>query len=136
VSFTTDDGLIGVRGLYNFGQDFNESYQGMLRESRSEVNAEETVLLDNPDSSFIELEQESGESVTGLQKSEDPLLVQAPTLAMEADQGYSDKLQDPTEEWAGPSERIRGYWSAGAEVYYSATEKLGGGKSSGYFSIF
>ncbi|KAF9966783.1 Mitochondrial distribution and morphology protein 10, partial [Actinomortierella ambigua] len=34
VSFTTDDGLIGIRGLYNFGQDFDHSYETMHAERR------------------------------------------------------------------------------------------------------
>ncbi|KAG0057057.1 Mitochondrial distribution and morphology protein 10 [Gryganskiella cystojenkinii] len=131
VSFTTDDGLIGVRGLYNFGKDFDDSYQGMLRESRSEESAkdeEETVLLNNPDSSFIDIEQETGEfSSESLPSTRvQPLSV----LALEAESLSSQESlghqESTTEELNMPSERTRGYWSAGAEVYYSATEKLGG----------
>jgi hypothetical protein len=36
--------------------------------------------------------------------------------------------EETAEDELMTSERIRGYWSAGAEIYYSATEKLGGCK--------
>ncbi|KAK3832237.1 MAG: mitochondrial distribution and morphology protein 10 [Linnemannia elongata] len=79
MSFTTDDGLIGVRGLYNFGKDFDDSYDDMQKEGRH-------LLRERA--------------------------------------GYLG--EETADEESVPSERIRGYWSAGAEVYYSATEKLGG----------
>ncbi|KAF9328516.1 Mitochondrial distribution and morphology protein 10 [Podila minutissima] len=125
VSFTTDDGLIGVRGLYNFGKDFDDSYEAMLKEGRARSGAlqDETVLLDNPDSAFIDLEQAHGkeETVASSDKMEEILRLSESTSERK---GY---LGDETpEDLSASPERIRGYWSAGAEIYYSATEKLGG----------
>ncbi|KAG0248151.1 Mitochondrial distribution and morphology protein 10 [Mortierella polycephala] len=136
MSFTTDDGLIGIRGLYNFGKDFDESYEGMLHEGRQrrrrqrnsneqDLEDEGVILLNSQDSESIDLEQDS----TNMSSSE-PL---ASPLENDTDSrtvnkydrtGYLD--EETSEEWSMPSDRIRGYWSAGAEVYYSATEKLGG----------
>ncbi|KAG0211846.1 Mitochondrial distribution and morphology protein 10 [Mortierella sp. GBA30] len=137
MSFTTDDGLIGIRGLYNFGQDFDESYQGMLKEGRRRHHHQhhqrpetEEVLLINPDSASIELEQETGQSevTSSASASSSTSVLQ---LKSEGDIGRSrDRAgylgEETDEELSMPSERIRGYWSAGAEIYYSATEKLGG----------
>ena len=107
----------------------------MLKENLPEGSVaddeEETVFLNNPDSGFIDIEQETG----GLNSDAVPVtkVQSSSTLAVEAErlssQGFLEKQQQDsaTEEWSMPSERIRGYWSAGAEVYYSATEKLGGG---------
>ncbi|KAF9419436.1 Mitochondrial distribution and morphology protein 10 [Podila epigama] len=129
MSFTTDDGLIGIRGLYNFGKDFDDSYEAMLKEGEIRRRKaygfpaqDEEILLDNPDSAYIDLEQESGSKTNTVQTDT------SGTLKMSNNgfdrQGYVG--QEPVEEWSGPSERIRGYWSVGAEIYYSATEKLGG----------
>ncbi|KAF8926643.1 hypothetical protein EDD21DRAFT_119913 [Dissophora ornata] len=136
MSFTTDDGLIGIRGLYNFGQDFDESYGDMLNEGRHRQQSEE-IILNNQDSGFIELEQESGETASAFPSPPDSissgtsktstlesLRTQVTGITKSERTGYLG--EDATEEWTIPSERIRGYWSAGAEVYYSATEKLGG----------
>jgi distribution and morphology protein 10 len=131
--------LIGVRGLYNFGRDFDDSYHGMLKESlRSDDATEETILLNNPDSGFIELEQENAESRTSLEGKGTSFVAQSARepLSREKDvEQQQQRHQDSTEEWNAPSERIRGYWSAGAEVYYSATEKLGGGKVRSIVSL-
>ncbi|KAG0320642.1 Mitochondrial distribution and morphology protein 10 [Dissophora globulifera] len=148
VSFTTDDGLIGIRGLYNFGRDFDESYEGMLDESRRRrrrsEQTEETMLLDNHDGAFTALKQESSESASASNSTSTspsaPVLPAASAistprlLGSEAAMapGSTDKTrmgylgEEANEEWAVPSDRVRGYWSAGAEIYYSATEKLGG----------
>lgn len=127
VSFTTDDGLIGVRGLYNFGKDFDDSYEAMLKEGRAQSGAlqDETVLLDNPDSAFIDLEQAHGkeEAVASSDKTEEILRLSENTSERK---GYLG--EETPEDLSASPERIRGYWSAGAEIYYSATEKLGGGK--------
>ncbi|KAF9929209.1 Mitochondrial distribution and morphology protein 10 [Linnemannia zychae] len=122
VSFTTDDGLIGVRGLYNFGKDFDDSYEEMQKEGRrrrKEAGLEEeedVTLLTNLDSASIELEKVSSDDST--------------VTTHQPQRSYSEErsgyLGETTEEESTPSERIRGYWSAGAEIYYSATEKLGG----------
>jgi len=132
VSFTTDDGLIGVRGLYNFGQDFDDSYEDMQKEGRRrrrelglEVEEkEEVTLLNNLDSASIELEQESAQDAASLKLKSSNDLVKERV-------GYLG--EETAEEESMSSERIRGYWSAGAEVYYSATEKLGGCKATLYF---
>ncbi|KAG0063828.1 Mitochondrial distribution and morphology protein 10 [Podila epicladia] len=125
VSFTTDDGLIGVRGLYNFGKDFDDSYEAMLKEGRARSGAlqDETVLLDNPDSAFISLEQAHGkeDTVTSSDKTEEIL-----RLSENASERKGYLGEEEPEDLSASSERIRGYWSAGAEIYYSATEKLGG----------
>ncbi|KAG0361915.1 Mitochondrial distribution and morphology protein 10 [Podila minutissima] len=125
VSFTTDDGLIGVRGLYNFGKDFDDSYEAMLKEGRAQSGAlqDETVLLDNPDSAFIDLEQAHGkeEAVASSDKTEEILRLSENTSERK---GYLG--EETPEDLSASPERIRGYWSAGAEIYYSATEKLGG----------
>lgn len=130
VSFTTDDGLIGVRGLYNFGKDFDDSYDDMQKEGRRRrreaglEDEEDITLLNNVDSGSIDIEQKSsnetgtatrGPATLELKSSDDLLRERAGYLGEEA------AIEEP-----GPSDRIRGYWSAGAEVYYSATEKLGG----------
>ena len=142
MSFTTDDGLIGIRGLYNFGQDFDDSYEDMLNESRHRRlggKQTEEIILNNRDSGFIELEQESGESASAVPSSSDyissatsetstleSLRTEATGSTRSGRTGYLG--EDATEALTMPSERIRGYWSVGAEIYYSATEKLGGGK--------
>lgn len=126
VSFTTDDGLIGVRGLYNFGKDFDDSYNAMLKEGRVRNGSlqDETVLLDNPDSAFIDLEQAYGnEKEVASDEAEDILKLSDSTSDRK---GYLG--EETPEDLSASSEWIRGYWSAGAEIYYSATEKLGGGK--------
>ncbi|KAF9581751.1 Mitochondrial distribution and morphology protein 10, partial [Lunasporangiospora selenospora] len=115
VSFSTDDGLIGVRGLYNFGRDFDESYQDMLREGRERRRRQGKEL--DEDKAIEE-------------KFEKDLLQQKDKAAGPSPRAGFDRTdylgEEPAEEWTMPSERIRGYWSVGAEVYYSATEKLGG----------
>ncbi|KAF9312777.1 Mitochondrial distribution and morphology protein 10 [Podila horticola] len=124
VSFTTDDGLIGVRGLYNFGKDFDDSYNAMLKEGRVRNGSlqDETVLLDNPDSAFIDLEQAYGnEKEVASDEAEDILKLSDSTSDRK---GYLG--EETPEDLSASSEWIRGYWSAGAEIYYSATEKLGG----------
>lgn len=95
-SFTTDDGMIGIRGLYNFGRDFNLSYQAMLSEGRRRRR----------------LDRQAGTNHANLadEEEEDEELEQEPDL----------------EEWLNPSGRTRGYWSAGTEIYYSVADKLGG----------
>ncbi|KAF9436175.1 Mitochondrial distribution and morphology protein 10 [Entomortierella beljakovae] len=123
MSFTTDDGLIGLRGLYNFGKDFDDSYEGMLDEGRRRdgIDQTEKVLLENPNNNLKELEQGSSSfSSTSNSEQKEPS-----TLPQHSRSGYLG--EEPQEEWTlTQTERIRGYWSAGAELYYSATEKLGG----------
>ncbi|KAK3847252.1 MAG: mitochondrial distribution and morphology protein 10 [Linnemannia gamsii] len=129
VSFTTDDGLIGVRGLYNFGKDFDESYNDMQKEGRRRrreaglEEQEEVTLLNNMDSGSIELEQRSAED-TGTSTGRPETLEMMSSEDLERERaGY---LGEEKADESVASERLRGYWSAGAEVYYSATEKLGG----------
>ncbi|KAF9087862.1 Mitochondrial distribution and morphology protein 10 [Mortierella sp. GBA35] len=131
VSFTTDDGLIGVRGLYNFGKDFDDSYEDMQkeggrrrRESGIVEEEEETTLLTNLDSGSIELEQESAEDSSTAARQSATLEMKSSDDLRRERKGYLG--EETSEEESMPSERIRGYWSTGAEVYYSATEKLGG----------
>ncbi|KAI1313018.1 Mitochondrial distribution and morphology protein 10 [Mortierella claussenii] len=146
MSFTTDDGLIGIRGLYNFGKDFDDSYEDMLnerRQRRRQGKQTEEMLLHSQESGSIELEQgqragdialglvsgAAAESVTPKMdlESNDTQMSKSRTGTMDGQERRSGYLTDETpEEWAMPSERIRGYWSVGAEIYYSATEKLGG----------
>lgn len=124
MSFTTDDGLFGLRGLYNFGRDFNGSYNDMLIESRrrriargeqveEEEEEEEQVAMDDQDSAGSIAT--SGSQMTSRR-------------VVNGREGYVD--EEPAEEWLIPVERTRGYWSVGTEIYYSATEKLGGGKKT------
>ncbi|KAG0254361.1 Mitochondrial distribution and morphology protein 10 [Actinomortierella ambigua] len=219
VSFTTDDGLIGVRGLYNFGQDFDYSYQTMHAERRHRaldlqagldqqqralaevmgMNDEERkqlkqASLDSKDGDDENEREEVGnvaqdntrsqqrpskpdeeghhrrdqdlvprlkesarmmmvDSALGssaaldddvdlleevVEEAETRLQRQRPSSlqfqhgpgqgrAGQLRDGTADEQQAPEDEWAEDSDdRSRGYWSAGAEVYYSATEKLGG----------
>ncbi|KAG0230778.1 Mitochondrial distribution and morphology protein 10 [Actinomortierella wolfii] len=183
VSFTTDDGLIGIRGLYNFGQDFDNSFQTMQAERQhqtlglqAELGEQQRVIADVmglDDEGKRKLREESkrqgdvegGEKTDATrrhgEKDEDlvPKLKESarmmmfdPALGSSAVLDEVDMLEEveeetgrkqlnqrtgllqdnaeaynPEDEWAGESkERTRGYWSAGAELYYSATEKLGG----------
>ncbi|KAG0306500.1 Mitochondrial distribution and morphology protein 10 [Linnemannia gamsii] len=130
MSFTTDDGLIGVRGLYNFGKDFDDSYDDMQKEGRRRrreaglENEEDIILLNNLDSESIELEQESSDKTGAATRSPTSLELKSSDDLLRERTGYLG--EETIGEGSVPSERIRGYWSAGAEVYYSATEKLGG----------
>ncbi|KAF9338574.1 Mitochondrial distribution and morphology protein 10 [Linnemannia elongata] len=130
VSFTTDDGLIGLRGLYNFGKDFDNSYDDMQKEGRRRrreaglEDEEETTLLNNSDSGSIDLEQESFEKTGSTTRGPVTLELKSSEDLLRERAGYLG--EETADEESVPSERIRGYWSAGAEVYYSATEKLGG----------
>ncbi|KAF9906489.1 Mitochondrial distribution and morphology protein 10 [Lobosporangium transversale] len=149
MSFTTDDGLIGIRGLYNFGKDFDDSYESMLQESRLRRHRQlqqeeciEKVLLENQDSSSVKPEQQSEDSTlatSSTSRSSSPLskstVIPTSDLSRDPNSDISSKVdssragyldEEMPEEWIVPSERIRGYWSVGAELYYSATEKLGG----------
>lgn len=132
VSFTTDDGLIGVRGLYNFGKDFDNSYDDMQKEGRRRrreaglEDEEEITLLNNSDSGSIDLEQESFEKTGSTTRGPVTLELKSSEDLSRERAGYLG--EETADEESVPSERIRGYWSAGAEVYYSATEKLGGRK--------
>ncbi|KAF9964917.1 Mitochondrial distribution and morphology protein 10 [Mortierella alpina] len=135
MSFTTDDGLIGIRGLYNFGQDFDESYEGMLKEGRRRQHhhkvASEDVILNGSDDASMEQKQESPDAVldssSSSSSSSSELPLAAENISTHSGERRAGYLSEETDEESSmPSERIRGYWSAGAEVYYSATEKLGG----------
>ncbi|KAF8980503.1 Mitochondrial distribution and morphology protein 10 [Entomortierella lignicola] len=130
MSFTTDDGLIGIRGLYNFGKDFNDSYEDMLKEGRQRRQGGNSTELDN---GSIESEQGSATPVssspvssTVASSSSEPSETEKSEKKHSEREGYLDE-ESTSDEWGLiPTERIRGYWSAGAELYYSATEKLGG----------
>ncbi|KAF9167300.1 Mitochondrial distribution and morphology protein 10, partial [Mortierella sp. AD010] len=131
MSFTTDDGLIGIRGLYNFGKDFDDSYEDMLNEGRRRHGGKHTeqVLLNNFDSGSIELEQASAEPASTSSSSSS--FSNSGSEEMQNNIKSNDRTgylgeETPEEESLMQSERIRGYWSTGAELYYSATEKLGG----------
>ncbi|KAF9558049.1 Mitochondrial distribution and morphology protein 10 [Mortierella alpina] len=135
MSFTTDDGLIGIRGLYNFGQDFDESYEGMLKEGRRRQHHHKVVpegmLSNSSDNTSIEQKQESTDIDLDLSSSFSHVTSELPMasedIRIHGGEPRAVYLEEETaEECSLPSERIRGYWSAGAEIYYSATEKLGG----------
>ncbi|KAF9116614.1 Mitochondrial distribution and morphology protein 10 [Mortierella sp. AM989] len=131
MSFTTDDGLIGIRGLYNFGKDFDDSYEDMLNERRRRHGGDdraEQVLLNNFDSGSIDLEQGSAEPATFTSTTSSSGLESEKMTSNINHNERSGYLGEETSEESAlmQSERIRGYWSTGAELYYSATEKLGG----------
>ncbi|KAF9941170.1 Mitochondrial distribution and morphology protein 10 [Mortierella antarctica] len=135
MSFTTDDGLIGIRGLYNFGQDFDESYEGMLKEGRRRQNhhkvTSEDMLLNSSDNTPMEQKQESADIDLNSSLLSPSAYSRLPVTSEDTETHSGEQRaghlsEETAEEYSMPSERIRGYWSAGAEVYYSATEKLGG----------
>ncbi|KAF9908156.1 Mitochondrial distribution and morphology protein 10 [Linnemannia zychae] len=130
VSFTTDDGLIGVRGLYNFGKDFDDSYDDMQKEGRRrrreaglEVE-EEVTLLSSMNSGSVDLEQRLAEDAGASVGHPETLEMKSIEDLNRDRAGYLGEEMSQDEPMT--SESIRGYWSAGAEIYYSATEKLGG----------
>ncbi|KAG0015460.1 Mitochondrial distribution and morphology protein 10 [Entomortierella chlamydospora] len=112
--------------------DFDDSYEDMLNEGRRRHGGKHTeqVLLNNFDSGSIELEQASAEPASASSSSSSSFSNSGSEEARKSiksndRRGYLGE-ETPEEESLMQSERIRGYWSTGAELYYSATEKLGG----------